>query len=478
MSPETILIILALVISFYMAWNIGANDVANAMGTSVGSGALTLKWAIIVAALMEFAGAFLVGSHVTNTVRKGIIEPVVFTGHPNSYIYGMMAALLAAGAWLNIASFRGWPVSTTHSIVGSVLGFGIVFSGFSSIHWDTVSQIAASWVVSPLLSGTISFLIFCLLRKMIFYSKTPVKSAQKMTPFLVFFVLGILTLVMVFKGLKNLHMDLSLYDALILASLIGSIGALVSIPLVNRINSTSTEENHDDHIDPKVEKSMLKVVMHLRRVKESTTGELSDEVTKILDSSEKISNQLEKYTHIKHVSTDYLTVEKIFVYLQILSACFVAFAHGANDVANAIGPLAGILSAVSSGVIEMKAQVPLFVLLLGGLGIVIGLATWGWRVIETIGKCITELTPTRGFAAEFGAAITIVLASKLALPVSTTHTLVGAVLGVGLARGLNSLNLSTIRDILISWVITIPAGAGITIVFYYIIRYAFTGQFA
>jgi PiT family inorganic phosphate transporter len=295
-----------------------------------------------------------------------------------------------------------------------------------------------------------------------------------LTPFLVFFVLGILTLVMVFKGLKNLHMDLTLGHALALASLVGLIGALISIPLVNRIKPSVTEEKQDDHIDPKVEKSMQKVVMHLRRVKESTTGELSDEVTKILDNSEKISNQLEKYTHIKNVSTDYLTVEKIFVYLQILSACFVAFAHGANDVANAIGPLAGILSAIKSGVIEMEAQVPLLVLLLGGVGIVVGLATWGWRVIETIGKCITELTPTRGFAAEFGAAITIVLASKLALPVSTTHILVGAVLGVGLARGLNSLNLSTIRDIFISWVITIPAGAAITVVFYFILKFAFS----
>ncbi len=474
MTPETILTILALVISFYMAWNIGANDVANAMGTSVGSGALTLKWAILVAALMEFAGAFLVGSHVTNTVRKGIIDPAVFTGDPNSYIYGMIAALLAAGTWLNIASYKGWPVSTTHSIVGSVLGFGIVFSGFASIHWDTVSKIAASWIVSPLLSGVISFSIFILLRRVIFYSKTPVESAKKITPFLVFFVVGILTLVMVFKGLKNLHLDLPLSQALILACLVGLLGALISIPLINKVKSSRTEEKEDELIDPKVEIGMNKAVMHLRRVKESVTGELSFEVNDLLEKSENISNQLEKYSRIKHISTDYLTVEKIFVYLQILSACFVAFAHGANDVANAIGPLAGVLSAIKSGVIEMEAQVPLLVLLLGGFGIVVGLATWGWRVIQTIGKCITELTPTRGFAAEFGAAITIVLASKLALPVSTTHTLVGAVLGVGLARGLSSLNLSTIRDILISWVITIPAGASITIVFYYIIKFIFS----
>jgi len=456
-----------------MAWNIGANDVANAMGTSVGSGALTLKWAILVAALMEFAGAFLVGSHVTNTVRKGIIEPAIFTADPNSYIYGMIAALLAAGAWLNIASYKGWPVSTTHAIVGAVLGFGILFSGFGAIHWNKVSQIAASWVVSPVLSGAISFTIFILLRRIIFYSKTPVDSAKRMTPFLVFFVIGILTLVMVFKGLKNLHLDLPLYHALTLAALIGLLGALISIPLVRRVKSTRAE-SEEEYIDPKVEKSMQKAVMHLRRVKESATGELSEEITKVLDKSENISNRLEKYTHVKHVSTEYITVEKIFVYLQILSACFVAFAHGANDVANAIGPLAGVLSAIENGVIGMKAQVPILVLLLGGLGIVIGLATWGWRVIETIGKYITELTPTRGFAAEFGAAITIVLASKLALPVSTTHTLVGAVLGVGLARGLNSLNLRTIREIAISWVVTIPAAAMLTGVFYFIIKYSFS----
>ena len=473
MTPETILIILVLTISFYMAWNIGANDVANAMGTSVGSGSLTLKQAILVAAVMEFAGAFLVGSHVTNTVRKGIIDPVIFSGDPNSYIYGMIAALLAAGTWLNIASFKGWPVSTTHSIVGSVLGFGIIFSGFSAIHWSKVSQIAASWVVSPILSGTISFLIFCLLRRIIFYSKAPVESAKKLTPFLVFFVVGILTLVMVFKGLKNLHLDLSFSHALIIACLTGLSGAIISIPLVNKIKTPKSGDEENEFIDPKVEKGIQKVVMHLRRMKESVTGELSDDVTHLLDKSEIISNQLGKYSRKKHISTDFQTVEKIFVYLQILSASFVAFAHGANDVANAIGPLAGVLSAINSGVVGMEAGVPLFVLLLGGLGIVVGLATWGWRVIETVGKQITELTPTRGFAAEFGAAITIVLASKLALPVSTTHTLVGAVLGVGLARGLNSLNLKTIRDIAISWVITIPAAAFLTAIFYYIIKFSF-----
>ncbi|GJQ57218.1 MAG: hypothetical protein SCALA701_00190 [Candidatus Scalindua sp.] len=474
MNVDTILIIVALSVSFYMAWNIGANDVANAMGTSVGSGALTIKKAIIVAAVMEFAGAFLVGSHVTDTVRKGIVDTSLFADNPNSYIYGMIAALMAAGTWLNFASYKGWPVSTTHSIVGSVLGFGIIFSGFSSIHWDMVSQIAASWVISPLLSGTISFLIFCLLRRVIFYSKTPVKSAKRLTPLLVFFVVGILTLVMVFKGLKNLHLDLSLAHALILACLVGLVGALISIPLVNRIKATKREDVEGELIDPKVEKSMEKVTMHLRKAKESVTGELSDEISQLLTKTENISARFGKFFQTKHISTDYQTVEKIFIYLQILSACFVAFAHGANDVANAIGPLAGVLSTIQSGIVGMKAQVPLLVLLLGGVGIIIGLATWGWRVIATIGKHITELTPTRGFAAEFGAAITIVLASKLALPVSTTHTLVGAVLGVGMARGFSSLNLKTIRDILLSWVITIPAGAILTAAFYYVIKFIFS----
>ncbi len=474
MNVDTILIIIALSVSFYMAWNIGANDVANAMGTSVGSGALTLKKAILVAAIMEFAGAFLVGSHVTDTVRKGIVDPTLFSDNPNCYIYGMIAALMAAGTWLNFASYKGWPVSTTHSIVGSVLGFGIIFSGFSSIHWNKVSQIAASWVISPLLSGTISFLIFCLLRRVIFYSKTPVKSAKRLTPFLVFFVVGILTLVMVFKGLKNLHLDLSLPHALILACLVGLLGALISFPLVNRIKTSEREENGSELIDPKVERSMQKVTMHLRKAKESVTGELSDEISHLLTKTENISDRFGKFFQTKHISTDYQTVEKIFVYLQILSACFVAFAHGANDVANSIGPLAGVLATIKSGIVGMKAQVPLLVLLLGGLGIIVGLATWGWRVIATIGKQITELTPTRGFSAEFGAAITIVLASKLALPVSTTHTLVGAVLGVGIARGFSSLNLRTIREIIISWVITIPAGALLTAAFYYVIKFIFS----
>ncbi|MDR4496988.1 MAG: inorganic phosphate transporter [Candidatus Scalindua sp.] len=474
MNIETILIIIALSVSFYMAWNIGANDVANAMGTSVGSGALTLKKAILVAAVMEFAGAFLVGSHVTETVRNGIVDPVLFSENPNSYIYGMIAALMAAGAWLNFASYRGWPVSTTHSIVGSVLGFGIIFSGPSSIYWGKVSQIAASWVISPILSGMISFLIFFLLRRIIFYSRTPVKSAKKLTPFLVFFVIGTLTLVMVFKGLKNLHLHLSLAHSLILACMTGLLGAVISIPLVNRIKSSQGEKEKSELLDPKLEKSMQKVTMHLRKAKESVTGELSDEISHLLAKTESISNRFEKFFQTRHIDTDYQTVEKIFAYLQILSACFVAFAHGANDVANAIGPLAGVLATIRSGIVGMKAQVPLLVLLLGGLGIVIGLATWGWRVIMTIGKQITELTPTRGFAAEFGTAITIVLASKLALPVSTTHTLVGAVLGVGIARGLSSLNLKTIRDIILSWVITLPAGALLTAIFYFVIKFFFS----
>jgi phosphate/sulfate permease len=440
MEQSYILIGLALAFGFYMAWNIGANDVANAMGTSVGSGALTLKRAVIVAGILEFAGAFLVGSHVADTVRKGIVNPEIFTGDPVVFVLGMLAALLAAGAWLQIASYWGWPVSTTHSIVGSITGFGLLVGGFHAINWGKVISIAASWVVSPLISATISFFIFMLLRKKIFRSATPVSEAKKLTPLLVFFVFATLTLVMVFKGLKNLHLHLSFLQALLVAVAIGCVGAVLSAVWVFHLKLTDNSANSKHGVA-------------LTNIKAAQTAKTGYE-----------GGGREK---------KYQGVERIFVYLQILSACFVAFAHGANDVANAIGPLAAVVSVIRTGVVGLKATVPLWALALGGVGIVIGLATWGWRVIETIGKKITKLTPSRGFSAEFGAAVTIVVASRLGLPISTTHTLVGAVMGVGLARGIEALNLNAIRDIVLSWLITIPAGAAFTIGIYYLLKLFF-----
>jgi PiT family inorganic phosphate transporter len=410
-----------------MAWNIGANDVANAMATSVGSGALTLKRAVIFAAVLEFAGAFLVGSSVTDTVRKGIIDPNIFIDVPDVFACGMVAALLAAGTWLMIATYFGWPVSTTHSIVGAIIGFGIIYAGVTPIDWGKVGTIAASWVVSPLVAGFFGFILFKMITLLVFKQRRQVRAAKRLAPLLVFGVFFILSLVTVFKGLKNLNLDLNLGPACLIASGVGLIAALVTWFLVRRI-SEKPQKGHPQF---------------------------------------KSGRKKREY--------NYGVVEHMFGYLQILSACFVAFAHGANDVANAIGPLSAAVQAVREGIVEVKSGVPIWALLLGGTGIVIGLATWGWRVIETVGKKITELTPTRGFSAEFGAAVTIVVASRLGLPISTTHTLVGAVLGVGLARGISALNLRIVRDIAVSWIITLPIGAGLAIIFYWILSAIFVG---
>ncbi len=473
---ETVILILALIFGLYMAWSIGANDVANAMGTSVGSGALTLKRAVILAAVLEFAGAFFVGSHVSETVRKGIIDVTIFEGEPMLLVYGMMAALLSAAVWLQFATFFGLPVSTTHSIVGAIVGFGAVVGGFSAVHWEKVGTITLSWITSPLLAGLVAFLLFTILRKYIFLSRYPVRRAKHITPVLVFFVFSILTLVLVFKGLKNLHLNLPLGQAILLAIGIGLLTSLISFLLVRRIKEEYTKEELKELPSTQFSIGMYKAEKNLKKALLSAQPEFREKLSELLEEVKTVTSQLkeiEKNNHKNKEVSSFRKVERIFVYLQILSASFVAFAHGANDVANSIGPLSAVIEILKSGVVTMKTVVPLWVLGLGGFGIVLGLATWGWRVIETVGKKITELSPTRGFSAEFAAAITIVLASKLGIPISTTHTLVGAVIGVGLARGIGALNLRTVRDIVISWVVTIPAGAGLAILFFYTLQAIF-----
>lgn len=473
MEFETIILIIAVAGGFYMAWSIGANDVANAMGTSVGSGALTVKQAVIIAAVLEFAGAFLVGTHVTETVRKGIINPELFLGVEMDLAFGMIGALLAAAIWLQLASYFGWPVSTTHSIVGAVLGFGVMYHGMDAADWPKVGSIVASWVVSPLLCGTIAFLIFMLIRKLIFNSDDPVQSAKRITPYLVFFVFGVLTLTLVFKGLKNLKLDLELWESIGVASVVGLIASLISSVLVKRIKTEEVKERVTIRQSSQVNKRVMKALDQLNKGASQATGEIKMQLEATIQNLETIESEIEEGSVVEQGRADYRTVERIFVYLQILSAAFVAFAHGANDVANAVGPLAAVISIVTTGAVAMKSAVPLWVLGMGGVGIVVGLATWGWRVMLTIGKKITELTPTRGFCAEFAAATTIVIASKLGLPISTTHTLVGGVLGVGLARGISALNLGVVTNILISWVVTIPAGAIGAIVIYHILKLIF-----
>jgi phosphate/sulfate permease len=473
MEHATVLIVLALVFGFYMAWNIGANDVANAMGTSVGSGALTFKRAVIIAAILEFAGAFFVGSHVSDTVRKGIVDPMLFTGDPQAFVLGMLSALLAAGVWLQIATMFGWPVSTTHSIVGAIIGFGIVYGGMSVIHWDKVGTIAASWIISPLMSGTLSFIIFQIVLRKVFYKADPVAAVRKFAPYMVFLVLATMTLVMVFKGLKNLHLDLSLTHALLVSCGIGLIGAVATIILLRNYNSDESDEEQKQARELYVARTLQRANKHLIRAKTGADADTRASIEAIIKQTGAVTDTSSKRANLGSSRQEFRRTEQIFVFLQILTACFIAFAHGANDVANAIGPLSAAVQTIQAGYIDAEAVVPLWALLLGGTGIVIGLATYGWKVMETVGKKITELTPSRGFCAMFGAATTVVIASKLALPISTTHTLVGAVLGVGLARGIGALNLSIIRDIAISWVITIPAGALLAIIFYKILGLIF-----
>lgn len=492
-GTQSILLVLALAFGFYMAWNIGANDVANAMGTSVGSGALTLKWAIILAAIFEFGGAYLVGSNVSETVRKGIFDPAMIE-NPDVLAIGMIASLLAAGVWLQIASYFGWPVSTTHSIVGAVVGFGCVSVGVANVNWagegGGVAKIAMSWVVSPLLAGSIAYLMFRFVQKGVLNQADPVRAAKRVTPVIVFFMVMILAGMTAFKGLKYfwksdfiarqtwLNPDLG-KDPLVVfgvAAVLGLVCAIVTWAVVRRIDDVPLDTRQRFEA-AYVARSLGKMHKHMARVQASAHGDVGEKADHILAEVRKLEQLARKQTDPAATHSVYRKVEKIFMYLQILSACFVAFAHGANDVANAIGPLSAAVQALREGSIAASATVPSWALLLGGSGIIIGLATWGWRVMQTIGTKITELTPTRGFCAELAAATTILIASLpfswAKVPISTTHTLVGAVLGVGMARGLGAINLNTVRDIVASWVITIPAGAGMCIIFYYLLRLLF-----
>lgn len=472
MPSEVILLILVVVAGAYMAWNIGANDVANAMGTSVGSGALTLKQAVMIAAVLEFCGAFFFGSHVSETIQKGIVDSSVFKD-PIIVVYGMLAALISAGAWLQIASYYGWPVSTTHSIVGAVIGFGAAVGGIEAVYWENVSFIATSWVLSPLMGGILSFALFNLLRQQIFYASNPIAATKRITPILVFGVVFILSLIMLYKGLNNVQLELSFMQSIGISALCGLIGFLISKVCLRRIVVNTPVFEADVEYQPEVLKQLDKAKKILSQIQNNSRGVVQYQTSEILNEIQTLSSSLKRKEDIGTQSAEYAIVEKIFGYLQIMSACLMAFAHGANDVANAIGPLAAAIDILTTGAISEHATIPTWVLAMGGVGIVIGLATWGWRVIETIGKKITELTPTRGFSAEFGAAATILIASRLGLPISTTHTLVGSVIGVGLARGIEALDLRTTRHIVVSWLFTVPAGAILAIGLFYIIEIVF-----
>lgn len=408
-----IFLMLAVGFGFFMTWGIGANDVANAMGTSVGSGAITVKQAIIIAAIFEFAGAFIAGGSVTKTIRKGIINPESIAGTPEILVFGMLAALLAAAIWLMIASWQGWPVSTTHTIIGGLVGFAAVGIGVDSVNWGKITQIVASWVISPLLGGVLAYWIMISIQRLILRTEKPFENAKKWGPMYVFLVGWIVSLVTMFKGLKHLNLDLGPLSALALSIVIGLSVAWIGKLMIDRV---------------------------------------------------KIDEEADQEFH-------FASVEKTFVPMMIFTSCAMAFAHGSNDVANGIGPLAAVAGLIKSGgEVSQQADLPLWILVLGGVGIVSGLMTLGYRVMRTIGSEITSLTPTRGYSATLAAASTVVLASKTGLPVSTTHIAVGAVMGVGLTSGLAAVDLRVVRDIVASWLITVPAGAVMGMLFFFTLK--------
>jgi phosphate/sulfate permease len=466
------ILIITLLLGFYMAWNIGANDVANAMGTSVGSKALTLGKAVFLAAILEFSGAFFVGSSVSETIQHGILSPALFESQPQVFVLGMMGSLLATGALLQLASYLGLPISTTHAIVGAVVGFGAVVGGVEAVQWSEVARIAASWVLSPLLSGLIAHLLFLLIQKKILFALDPQHAAQKLAPYLVFACFAISVLCFLYQGLHQLHLNLSPLYALSISCGVGITALQTSRWLFRRAPLPLPPA--PDCFHPFQAVSLQKALHHMQRVHLSNRNDqYSEQISHVFAQVRKLNEVVKRNTNFSQCAAQYQVVEKMFVYLQILTACMVAFAHGANDVANAIGPVAAVLGVVNTHSLQSQSHIPSWLLVLGGGGIVLGLATWGWRVIETVGKKITELSPTRGFCAEFGAACTILLASKMGLPISTTHALVGAVFGVGLARGLQALNLQTLKEIVISWIVTIPLCALLSVACFYLLKFFF-----
>ena len=466
------LLIALMIAGLYMAWNIGANDVANAMGTSVGSGALTLRQAVILAAIFEFLGAYFFGSYVSETIQSDILSPEIFGPQPRLYVIGMLSSLFAAGIWLQVASYFGWPVSTTHSIIGAIVGFGLVAGGFDAVEWNWVLSIVASWVISPLLGGVLALYLFSLIRDRVLYSPRPLESTKKLTPYFVFVLTFLLFLTLFMTGNDHLGFDIPIPSLIAMVLLLSISGAFISHHFVQKVDPEVEHPTVPSSYQPEIIIGLGKVKKHLMRVEAHTDGEVRNKVHSLMKEVSDISQSITQGPFQEVIHTHLKWVEIIFSKLQIFSACIMAFAHGSNDVANAIGPMTGSIRILLHGHSNLQADVPNWALALGGLGIVVGLATWGWRVIMTIGKKITELTPTRGFSAELSAALVVLVASKLGLPISATHTLVGAVLGVGLARGLGAINLSITRDILASWVVTVPAGAILSVLFYSVLNVA------
>jgi PiT family inorganic phosphate transporter len=392
------IVIVALAAGFYMAWSIGANDVANSMASAVGAKAITQKQAVLIAGVLTICGAVFLGAHVSGTISKGIVDPNEI-GDAKLVMLGALAAILAASIWVTLATWKSMPISTTHSIVGAMIGFGLIAGGWGVVSWGVVGKVAGSWVLSPIFGAILAYITFRLITKLILGRENPLISAKKMAPFFIaatFFIIFLSLLLKTRLGEMIIH-DNELFWAIIISAIIAAGCGIVGYLIVRKIRLLS-DEGYDE-------------------------------------------------------------VEEIFRKLQIMTSCYVALAHGANDVANAIGPMATIFTINSEGSIPSEVSIPVYLLAIGGIGIAVGIMTWGYRVIRTLGSKITKLTNTRGFAVDFGAATTVLVASKLGMPISTTHTVVGAIIGVGLARGLEAVDLRIIKKIVASWLITVPIAA-------------------
>lgn len=383
-----ILVIISVFAGLYMAWNIGANDVANSMSTAVGAKAITLKQAIIIASILNFLGAVLVGKHVADTIKGKIIDITLFAD--NEIVIGFLAALISASVFVTLATWKELPVSTTHAIIGGVTGFGLIGGGIEAVKWDTLRNVAASWVLSPFAGAALAFIMFKIIRILIFDVKDPIANAKKLSPFFIGLTIFIILLSIFSKTRAGEILGYSLTEYIIISIIVASITGVSGYYYMRKTKSKNKSKKYD-------------------------------------------------------------IVEGLFRRLQVLTSCYVAFSHGANDVANAMGPLAVIL------VFGWQEIDLIYLLALGGVGLAVGISTWGYKVIKTVGGRITTLTNTRGFSVDFAAATVVLTASKLGLPVSTSHAVVGSVIGVGLARGLDAIDLSIIKKIVYSWLLTLPA---------------------
>ena len=409
---STVFYVMAFAFGLCVCWGMGANNVANAMGTSVGSGAITLRRALLLAAVMEFAGAYLAGGEVAATVSKGIIDSRLFEPVPHLLLYGMIGALLAAGIWLMIASMRGWPVSATHAIVGAVCGAGVAAFGVDAVNWETMTEIVVSWLVSPVLGAIVALLLTLSIRKLIFNTGNPIRQARRWGPLYAFLVGWIVALVTITTGLKYVNINFGGVQGQLLAIAIGVLLAILAKVLMGRVHLEESEDR----------------IFH------------------------------------------FASVEKLFVPLMVFTGAAMAFAHGSNDLANGVGPMATAIQIIETQAVSARSAVTPFMLLLGAIGIVVGVVTYGYKVMATIGNKITQLTPTRGHAATVAASIVVVVASGVGMPVSTTHIAVGAVIGVGIARGIGALDMRVIGGIILSWIITVPIAGVLAAMVFHILR--------